>query len=116
MPRVKVCGSCKKELPFSSFYRRAKGKGSIDGYWKNCKPCSGGNGSVKIYYRVIYDPLDSFLPTSAFTRQEIMDMLNMEYLAIGTLFRKGDRYYEVTKEMMLMSREKEQIHRRLAKG
>jgi hypothetical protein len=45
-----------------------------------------------------------------------MDMLNMEYLAIGTLFRKGDRYYEVTKEMMLMSREKEQIHRRLAKG
>ncbi len=52
-------------------------------------------------YRVIYDPLDSFGENSSFTRQEIEDMLHVEYLAIGTQFRRGKYEYRVNDDMRL---------------
>ena len=46
-------------------------------------------------YKVIYDPCDSFSAASSFTRIELDEMLNDEYLAIGTRFRRGECEYEV---------------------
>ena len=54
-----------------------------------------------ILYRVIYDPLNSFGERSEFSRQEIDDMLNNEYLAIGTRFRQGAHEYRVNDDLQL---------------
>ena len=36
---------------------------------------------------MVYDPCNSFTGDSSFTRAQIAEMLNSEYLAIGTRFR-----------------------------
>jgi hypothetical protein len=38
------------------------------------------------YYRLIYCPLNSWPKHSSFTRNEILEMLPCEYLAVGTIF------------------------------
>ena len=51
---------------------------------------------------MIYDPCDSFTCNSSFRRNEIYEMLENGYLAIGTRFRYGLTTWEVNSAMKLM--------------
>ena len=108
----KICTICKEPKLLNQFNLDAHKK---DGHRSSCRACEKENNYYrqpprrrKVYksriirYRVIYDPLNSFGENSSFTRQEIMEMLNLEYLAIGTRFRSGTHEYRVNDDLCLI--------------
>ena len=105
----KKCQKCRVSKRYSEFN---KNRNTRDGYGAWCRECKQADwmdyserGYAKknrsYLYFVIYDPLDSFGENSSFTRQEIEDMLNAEYLAIGTRFRRGNYEYRVNDDLCL---------------
>ena len=111
MLRKKKCTACGRTKLLTAFNLDAHKK---DGHRSGCRECQLANYSGRkprqrreyqprvSLYRVIYDPLDSFGENSSFTRQEISDMLDDEYLAIGTRFRRGKFEYRVNDDLRLM--------------
>ena len=99
----KKCQKCRVSKRYKDFNKDKREK---SGYQGVCRECSKDyaekycRNPIKDYH-VIFDPLGTFTDSSYFTRAEIMDMLNMEYLAIGTLFRSGKREYRVNEELCL---------------
>ncbi len=105
----KKCHRCRIRKRYSEFNKSNKTK---DGYRGWCRDCTKADwmdyskrGNTKkngsYLYWVIYDPLESFTKNSAFTRNEIEDMLHDEYLAIGTRFRRGKYEYRVNDDLCL---------------
>ena len=112
MLRKKKCTDCKAPKLLNEFNLDRHKK---DGHRSKCRACEKQINYYKLprrgrkqfesrvsLYRVIYDPLDSFGENSSFTRQEISDMLDDEYLAIGTRFRRGKFEYRVNNDLRLM--------------
>ena len=114
----KICAKCGVNQPIENF---SIDRHTPDGhnYW--CRKCCSlqqkerdrkkyrergidkrryGNNAV--FYRVVYDPCNSFGYQSEFTRREINDMLAMEFIAIGTRFQWKDRYYEINENMRMV--------------
>ena len=102
---MKRCNKCGEPKSLSEYHKKHD---NADGHSNECKVCHRNNKYYKnrgkarnIYprtggpYRVIYDPCNSFTIGSSFRRSEIMDMLNSEYLAIGTRFRRDGCELEV---------------------
>ena len=116
----KLCNYCGETRRLSCFHKKAD---TSDGLSNKCKQCCSTYEKTRnrnrtleyqkhgprskprstIVYRVIYDPCDTFGYASEFTRVEIYDMLNAEYLAIGTRFiRNRDRtIHYITNKMAL---------------
>ena len=102
---MKECNNCGVLKSLSEFYIKGDNR---DGRMNDCMKCrkivlqrwrrdkangySRGGGP----YRLVYDPLDSFTSNSSFKRTEIAEMLNSEYLAIGTRFRNDGKEFEVS--------------------
>ena len=103
----KRCARCENVKPFSAFSRNKATKTGRASYckvcraeWKRIRRKPSYSNRWQRYY-VIYDPIDSFTKTSSFTKDEIMDMLRNEYLAIGTRFRCGADEYQVNNDLRL---------------
>ena len=116
----KECNYCGETRQLSDFHKKAD---TSDGLSNKCKQCCSTYEKTRnhlrsreyhkhgprskprstIVYRVIYDPCDTFGYASEFTRVEIYDMLNAEYLAIGTRFiRNRDKTHHcITADMKL---------------
>ena len=113
---MKRCRNCGEMKPLSEFHPKDDMK---DGHQSSCRECQntymrkwryrgkGVNaGNVNAHrlggpYRVVYCPCNSFTYGSSFRRSEIAEMLENEYLAIGTRFRRGVIEYEVSSGMTL---------------
>ena len=102
---MKACNKCGEVKPLSEYHKKHDNR---DGHDNRCKFCKSAyknyrrRGNAKnIYkntggpYRVVYDPCNSFTIGSSFRRSEIAEMLNSEYLAIGTRFRRDGCELEV---------------------
>jgi len=101
---MKACKNCGVPKPLTEFWSK---KDNSDGLMSDCKKCrqvirqryTRGSGSGYSReggsYRVVYDPLDTFTSSSSFRRSEIMEMVNNEYLAIGTRIRNDEKEFEV---------------------
>jgi hypothetical protein len=109
----KRCPNCKVFKPLNQFNNNTNRK---DGVQSICRECTRtkwkeyrlrkkmgveGPGYVA-RYKVIYDPLDSFTKNSTYTSNEIAMMLDNEYLAIGTKFRRGEYEYRVNEDMRMV--------------
>ena len=101
----KRCANCKQLLDPSAFNKDVAKKDGLCSWCRECKsllsertwrhgPRKKRTANV-ITYQVVYDPCDSFSVSSEFTRKEIYAMLNEDYLAIGTRFKRGQTEYEV---------------------
>jgi len=116
----KLCNKCGEPKPLSCFHKKADTRDGLNNYCKQCVATYEKARSARsrlryqehgplskprspITYRVIYDPCDTFGYASEFTRIEIYEMLNAEYLAIGTRFiRNRDRtIHYITNKMAL---------------
>lgn len=85
------CVDC-EALRSKEYYSRSKPKRAYTSRcWTNA-----------VRYRVVYDPLNTFTDNSEFTRPEIEEMCRLEYLAIGTEFRRGEYRYRITKNMKMV--------------
>ena len=112
----KRCHKCRTWKRYSEFN---KNRNTRDGYASWCRECKKANWmdyserqrkgigkrNGSYLYFVIYDPLDTFTDNSSFTKQEVADMLNLEYLAIGTRFRRGEHEYRVNSDLKLAREE-----------
>jgi hypothetical protein len=54
--------------------------------------------SNAVFYKVVYCPMNSWTDNSAFTRIELKEMLRKRCLFPGTILRKGDEEYIITKD------------------
>ena len=111
---MKTCNDCGLEKPLSKFHKKSDNKDGLNNF---CSPCCSirqrefrskrGKGMTaskhKIggAYKVVYCPCDSFTRNSSFTREQVYKMLNDEFLAIGTRFRRGSSEWEVSTVMTL---------------
>ena len=109
---MKRCRKCGEDKSLSEFHPK---QDMADGLQGNCRECQNGyirrwrtRGNAKDIYRntggpyqVVYCPCNSFTNGSTFRRSEIAEMLDNEYLAIGTRFRHGVIVYEVSKKFTL---------------
>lgn len=108
---MKRCQKCRRLKRYSDFNKDDRSK---DGYQGACRECSKAYARRYVrepMYHVIYDPCNTFSWDSSFTRNEVDEMLEDEYLAIGTRFRRGKHEYRVTEKMCLkvVERDKQRL-------
>ena len=108
---MKTCNDCGLPKPRSEYQKKSS---NADGLNNFCSPCcsirqrehraakkSGNDRAASKHkfggpYKVVYCPCDSFTDNSSFTRLQVYEMLNDEFLAIGTRFRRGSSEWEVS--------------------
>ena len=113
---MKECKDCGLEKPRSEFHKKSDNKDGLNNF---CSPCcsirqrehrgrakSGNDRAASKHkiggaYKLVYCPCDSFTRNSSFTREQVYEMLNDEFLAIGTRFRRGIAEWEVSSENTL---------------
>ena len=113
---MKTCNDCGLEKPLSKFHKKSDNKDGLNNF---CSPCcsirqrehrarragvtdrAASKHKFGGPYKVVYCPCDSFTSNSSFTRLQVYEMLNDEFLAIGTRFRRGIAEWEVSSEMTL---------------